>query len=201
MVGIREDDESVTSALFLLPKFNVVEFNTLAPYSVPSNGTTSKTLPAILAQLVAKGVVTSDQVGLSLAQEPPLNIPANKYVTITPGREDALPGQAEGQGRFASGYVSSVWVNCYCRLALDWAYQDTQLLTNASGLRTLVFDVISALETWLPVDSKGIATAQQPLRLLANPNTIKWKRSGEWAYLSLPFQYLYTRPCSNQIFV
>jgi hypothetical protein len=158
-------------------------------------GTFHAILLAMVNQIVAKGVFNSNQVGLSLTKEPSAHAIANSYLTITPGQETALPGQNYGVGRYGAGMSSVAWVNIYCRLALDFAYQDTQYYISSSGLRPFVFQIHDALQLFLPVDSLGNALTEEPIRAIGNERTVKYQRSDDWGFISIPFSVVYAKQC------
>ncbi len=170
--------------------------------SVPATDATSDIgtiLLAMVGQLVSANVLPSTAIGLSLTKQPSSNIIGNSYITITPGREQAIEAQAYGIGRWGSGFYSTAWVNIYSRMALDVAYQDTYFLNGANGLRSLVFAVTNALQLFLPVDDDGNALTEEPIRILGNPKTIKYRKSPEWGYLCIPFQVRYAKSCDTSI--
>lgn len=154
-------------------------------------------MTAVRNQLISFGVFTSNQVALSLWEEP---FPAigSPFAYIYPDAGWANEYQVAGGGRYFTGQSTVFEVRIFLFNQVDEAYQDTRKIY---GGMDIVEAVINSLQMFFPLSVGGGTLTEEPIRLAGVARPIRYRTTGEWIAIRIPFEvnYVYLLNTSTDV--
>jgi hypothetical protein len=133
------------------------------------------------------------ECGLSLERAFPKQTwqASEQYVLVIPGSTRPMEGMVEGMGRYGSGMDMTFSINLFQRYAVDQAYTDTVWITK---MRAFQITILNLLQIFFPTDQNGVVLTFEPIRVRSNTAQLKYSKSGEWGWISIPWEVRYVRP-------
>jgi hypothetical protein len=157
-------------------------------------------LEAIVAKIASGTGLPKDCVFDSLAEDAShLSFPpADRFITLRPGRFPVGRPGVTGGGRALTGFEGPIRVALFVRLGEDQEFRDTRILRDKSrGAFKLLLKLIDTMQLFAPANKDGKGMLREPMRIEDFDFTPRRIGQTSWVVVPTVWEIKFTAPLST----